>query len=363
MGDTRVRRSMPLYQSVGDDIVSQIDDAVWQPGDKLPSERALCDMYRVSQITVRRALRELAHQGRVYSRHGLGWFVTEHEAETIVEREVALVLPQLDWRLSAVAQALSARLEERAVLLRMVYTDGDARVEARRVAAALERGTSALLLVVTGREREIASRYAQLLRGIEVPVLYLLRPVTTGNAPALTLDESRGMERITTHLLDLGHCRVAYAGSNPSSVEGQQRYRGFASTLWNRGLELPLDWVFAEPLSGESGAQRFRRVFSQMDRPTAMVCASDLLAAEALSLLSKLGVQCPEEVAVVGMGDRDFSAVLCPPLTTLRMDYAMLGTSAGDMICDLMDGRVVGSRAVLGELVLRESCGARFSRF
>ena len=183
MEDTRVRRSMPLYQSVGDDIVSQIDAAVWQPGDKLPSERVLCGMYNVSQITVRRALRELAHQGRVYSRHGLGWFVTEPEQEAIAEREVALVLPRLDWRLSAVAQALSTRLEERGVLLRAVYTEGNVDTEARRVAVALERGASGLLLAVTGREREIASRYASLLEGVEVPVLYLLRPVPSGNAP------------------------------------------------------------------------------------------------------------------------------------------------------------------------------------
>ena len=171
------------------------------------------------------------------------------------------------------------------------------------------------------------------------------------------------MEQVTTHILDLGHRRIAYAGSNPASIEGQQRYRGFASTLWNRGLELPLDWVFSAPLRADSGERRFKRVFSQPDHPTALVCASDLLAAEALSLLRLLGVQCPAQVAVVGMGDRDFAEALCPSLTTYRVDCASLGAAAADMLSELLDGHTVGNRIVAGELVLRESCGARFSRF
>jgi len=73
-------RSRPLYQRIVDDVLARVRSGEWQPGQRLPSERALCDLYHVSQITVRRALRELAHSGRVYSHHGLGWFVSADEA-------------------------------------------------------------------------------------------------------------------------------------------------------------------------------------------------------------------------------------------------------------------------------------------
>ena len=69
----------------------QIDTGHWNAGDKLPSERELCQRYKVSQITVRRALRELDHQDRVFSHHGLGWFVAEKPGAVRITQDVVLI--------------------------------------------------------------------------------------------------------------------------------------------------------------------------------------------------------------------------------------------------------------------------------
>ena len=69
------RYTGPLYRRIADDLLDQVREGALHPGDKLPSERALCAIYAVSQITVRRALRELRHGGVLVSRHGLGWYV------------------------------------------------------------------------------------------------------------------------------------------------------------------------------------------------------------------------------------------------------------------------------------------------
>ncbi|MBC7315164.1 MAG: GntR family transcriptional regulator, partial [Chloroflexi bacterium] len=73
----RSRQAKPLYSLIVEDIAQQIASGALKPGDKLVSERMLCEQYGVSQITVRRALRELAIDGYLYPRHGLGWFVNE----------------------------------------------------------------------------------------------------------------------------------------------------------------------------------------------------------------------------------------------------------------------------------------------
>lgn len=48
-----------------------------EPGAPLPKEESLCAMFGVSRITVRRALADLAAEGLVVPRHGLGTFVTQ----------------------------------------------------------------------------------------------------------------------------------------------------------------------------------------------------------------------------------------------------------------------------------------------
>ena len=73
--------AQPLYHRVFREIVREIESGTLRPGDRLPSERWLCDELGVSRATVRRALEELIAEGLVESR-GRGSFIT---GEPVVE--------------------------------------------------------------------------------------------------------------------------------------------------------------------------------------------------------------------------------------------------------------------------------------
>jgi len=351
-------RSRPLYQRIVDDVLARVRSGEWQPGQRLPSERALCDLYHVSQITVRRALRELAHSGRVYSHHGLGWFVSADEAETAPWRSVTLLLPALDAFAAPIIHSLVTQLALSQIDLHLAFVDGSADGEANALAEATSRGTSAALIIVSGPERQLTQRYKRLLSLAQVPVALLLHEVAGMDVPAVVLDEGRCMQEVTQHVLGLGHQRVAYAGVDPALVEGQKRYWGFASTLWEHGLELPFNWVFAGSLSAESERARFIKAFMEPDRPTALICASDIQAAEAMALLPDLGLACPRDVAIAGLGDYEMALWLPTPLTSYRFDLDALGRAASAMITDILEGKSAESTRIAGHLVVRESCRA-----
>ena len=67
--------SQPLYHRVYRQIAKEIESGSLRPGDRLPSERWLCDELGVSRATVRRAIEELITDGLVEGR-GRGSFVT-----------------------------------------------------------------------------------------------------------------------------------------------------------------------------------------------------------------------------------------------------------------------------------------------
>jgi GntR family transcriptional regulator len=67
--------SQPLYHRVYRQISQEIESGAMAPGDRLPSERWLCDELGVSRATVRRAIEELVRDGLVEAR-GRGSFVT-----------------------------------------------------------------------------------------------------------------------------------------------------------------------------------------------------------------------------------------------------------------------------------------------
>jgi DNA-binding LacI/PurR family transcriptional regulator/DNA-binding transcriptional regulator YhcF (GntR family) len=356
------RHSGPLYRQVADDIAAQIAAGTWKAGDKLPSEHALCARYLVSQITVRRALRELAYEDRVYSHHGLGWFVSPKAEPADTVREVTCILPDLDWLTATLIRLLGDELDLRGVGLHLFFSAGRSEAEARALAASVARQTSMIMLAIAGPERQAAQRYSRMLEGIPVPVLLLGRDLTGLKVPAVVLDEGAALQQMTRYLLSLGHRRLAYVGGDPASIEGQRHYRGFTATLWEEGLELPLDWAFGGPLAAEVQAARLRRAFQAGNHPTALVCASDLRAAEAMALLRSLDLQCPDDVAIVGMGDHEMAGWLSTPLTTFRFDMAELARSAAAMAVALLAGRAVEDVHVSGQLVQRMSCGAGFGR-
>lgn len=352
------RQVKPLYSVIVEDIIQKITAGALKPGDKLVSERLLCEQYGVSQITIRRALRELALDGYLYPRHGLGWFVTERNEIEAFGRHAALVTSELDAPLGSIAKRVAEALGQDRVPLRVAFASADLASRKKVLDQVAASGAALLLLVVEGEERTLAKRYTYLLDGLNVPTLFLLRDVPDLPVPAAVLDEQAAMERLTRHVLDLGHRSIAYVGSDPSSTAGWRRYRGFASTLWAEGLELPLDWVFSAPLTDKAEAARFCQAMEAPHRPTAVVCATDTQAAQAMSLLHSMGLHCPQDVAIAALEDGPLDAWLPSPLTTFRFDLDGLALQTAALARDLLAGRTVQTVRVTGELVIRESCGA-----
>jgi GntR family transcriptional regulator len=68
--------STPLYRRLEEHLLEQIASGKIGPGDAIPTERELCELYGVSRITVRRAMHELQTQGYVKRTPGKGTFAT-----------------------------------------------------------------------------------------------------------------------------------------------------------------------------------------------------------------------------------------------------------------------------------------------
>ncbi len=73
-GEARQEIAAPLHHQVYVVLRQQIIDGQYQPGKALPSEHKLEELFKVSRITVRRALDRLASEGLVVRRHGKGNF-------------------------------------------------------------------------------------------------------------------------------------------------------------------------------------------------------------------------------------------------------------------------------------------------
>ncbi len=89
----------PMYLQIMEQIRHRIAIGDWQPGQEIPSIRALAVAVRVSVITVKRAYLELEREGIIVTRQGRGSFVSE-----TVDLSTTLRMQTLDEHLEAAAE-------------------------------------------------------------------------------------------------------------------------------------------------------------------------------------------------------------------------------------------------------------------
>ncbi|MGQ9816118.1 MAG: GntR family transcriptional regulator [Candidatus Roseilinea sp.] len=72
---------LPLYHQLKEALLSHIQSGEWLPEQQLPSERALCEQFQISRITVRQALADLEQEGWIVRDQGRGAFVSRPRIE------------------------------------------------------------------------------------------------------------------------------------------------------------------------------------------------------------------------------------------------------------------------------------------
>ena len=72
---------LPMYFQLKELLREKIASGEWEPGDMVPSERELSEQYKISRMTARQALGELATEGLLRREQGRGTFVAEPKIE------------------------------------------------------------------------------------------------------------------------------------------------------------------------------------------------------------------------------------------------------------------------------------------
>ena len=104
--------SQPIYRQLRDRVVAMILDGVLQEGDPLPSVRNVAAEYRLNPLTVLKSYQELADDGLVEKRRGLGMFVNAGARKLLLQGERKKFLAE-DWpRIKETIQRLGLTPEE-----------------------------------------------------------------------------------------------------------------------------------------------------------------------------------------------------------------------------------------------------------
>lgn len=177
----------------------------------------------------------------------------------------------------------------------------------------------------------------------------------------LDVDDRPSMAGMAEHLLELGHRDFWYVtakGSHPSLVA---RQKGFTEQLAAKGIELSSECIKDTSMDGsdvEVTASAFLET-EPASRPTALVCANDLVAVRLLHALQTQGIRVPEDVSISGFDGFPQGEWTQPTLTTVKQPLNIFGRRAAEILVKGSDGDAeVFHEVYPGELQVRGSTGA-----
>ena len=172
-------------------------------------------------------------------------------------------------------------------------------------------------------------------------------------------DNVTGAMTAVSHLLRLGHRRIATVAGPSDSTAAQDRMQGYLDALQDRGRLVDDALIVRGDFTQSSGHEAMQRLLPH--QPDAVFVASDTMAMGALQAIRGAGLTVPDDIALVGFDDLPQATMVDPPLTTVRQPIQRMGMLAVEMLIDgLENGAGAPRRVVLPtELVIRASCGSR----
>ena len=189
--------------------------------------------------------------------------------------------------------------------------------------------------LIGGQLRDPAStlrvaQAVQRLRDQGVPVVAVGRYEL--DIPHVAVDDRAAAECAVTHLLELGHRRIAFLGGPLNSTTVQDRHAGYAAALVKLGIALEDELIVQIPLTLEGGSRGAERLLSTGTAFTALFAATDEVAFGAIATLREHGRRTPADVSVVGFNDVVMAAHSDPPLTTIHVPFRELGLAAWELL-------------------------------
>ncbi|QHE72900.1 LacI family DNA-binding transcriptional regulator (plasmid) [Rhodococcus sp. ZPP] len=173
------------------------------------------------------------------------------------------------------------------------------------------------------------------------PIVLVDEQVPGFDVPAVVSNNRRGAREVAQHVLEAGHRNIAVIGGPEGLWTAQQRLAGYREALAAAGIDPDSVPVFCGNYRQNSGTELAAKALSgpSEKRPTALLCANDLMAIGVLEYCRTEGIQVPEELSVVGFDDLPLVSLLTPRLTTVRQPARDMGERAARVLFDLIDGK------------------------
>ncbi len=207
-----------------------------------------------------------------------------------------------------------------------------------------------------------ASELIQKLKVMQFPFVRLTPMDRESQLPFVTATDYQGALDMTKYLIELGHKRIAYVIGPQEQRAAHDRFAGYKDALLSAGYLFDPETMIQGDDHFESGYAASMSLISLDDRPTAIFCNNDEMAAGAMSAVFETGMNVPKDISIAGFDNIPLSKQVWPPLTTVDQPIAKIAKKATKHLVALLRGEELECLhcEIPTRLVIRKSTAQNF---
>jgi LacI family transcriptional regulator len=185
---------------------------------------------------------------------------------------------------------------------------------------------------------------------------------------SIGIDDFAAARSMTRHLVALGHRRIGFITGRAEHASSTLRLQGYRSAMAEAGLTVEDGMIVAGTFTYQSGLDAAEELLARRMPPTAIFASNDDMAAAAVAVAHRRGLDVPADLSVCGFDDTPLATTIWPELTTVRQPVVTMSEEAVTMLIELIRGQREGSleepphRLLPFELIRRQSDAAPKNR-
>ena len=191
-----------------------------------------------------------------------------------------------------------------------------------------------------------------------LPLVVLNRHIEANNIIRILSDDKSGAYKITSHLVENGHQKIAIIEGKESFKTNQQRKEGFMEALSNHQISFNPALSVKGNYDLSSGYSAMKKLLNLKDKFTAVFCFNDDMAVGAMKAIAEKNLRIPEDISIVGFDDSGYAPFLNPALTTVKRPIGKISIDGAKKLLDIIQNNKISQSQeyhVKTELVIRDS--------
>jgi len=196
------------------------------------------------------------------------------------------------------------------------------------------------------------------------PLVLLDREVEGLGVDSVTADNVGGARAAAEHLIGHGHTRIGFVSDSLEISSSSLRLQGYREALEASGIDFDESLVSIGGPTAEDGYRASLELLERDQRPTALFTANNFMTLGAMHALRFLRLSVPDELALIGFDDLEWTTLVDPPVTVVSQPATEIGREAARLLIARLEGDDGPPRRVRldTELIIRRSCGCSNER-